>query len=140
MVEEETIQERLKALQEYVSELKKYQSLSSDHLKSNTGDLWKVEHGLQLSIECILDIGNHIIAEERLGSPKNYNEIIELLGEKGIIPSELASTMVGMAGFRNVLIHEYLKVDSNKVHENLQKGPAQFEQFIKAILQYLQKH
>lgn len=137
MVEKETILERIKSLEKYVVEIKKYQNLSPEQLKSDLGELWKVEHGLQLSIECILDIGNHIITEERLGTPQSYHEIVELLGAKRVIPTELANEMAGIAGFRNILIHEYLKVDPKKVYENLQKGPGQFERFIRAILEYL---
>jgi uncharacterized protein YutE (UPF0331/DUF86 family) len=137
MVDRETILERIKTLEKYLDELKKYQNLSQEQLKSDLGELWKVEHGLQLAIECILDIGNHVITEERLGTPQSYHEIVELLGEKRVIPAELANEMAGIAGFRNILIHEYLKVDAQKVHENLQKGPAQFERFIRAILEHL---
>ncbi len=137
MLDLETIKERLRALEEYVFEIKKYQHLTKEYLESNLGELWKVEHGLQLAIECVLDIGNHIIAEENLGSPKTYKEIIEILGDKKVIPSELAKEMKGIAGFRNILIHDYIKVDVNEVHRNLQEGPKQFEQFIKIIIKYI---
>jgi len=132
-----TIKERLKALEEYVGELKKYQHLTKEDIESNLGELWKIEHGLQLAIECVLDIGNHIIAEENLGSPKTYREIIVILGHKSVVPSELTKEMEGIAGFRNILIHEYVKVDVNEVYRNLQKGPKQFEEFIKAIMKYI---
>jgi len=42
-----------------------------------------------------------------------------------------------MASFRNILVHEYAKINSKKVYENLQKAPDQFKAFIKEILEYI---
>lgn len=136
MVDIELVQEKLRALEEYIRELETYQCLSREKLESSKKDLWAVEHGLQLAIECILDIGNHIIADERLGNPTSYREIVEILGRSGVISPELTSALRGMAGFRNILIHEYLKVDINQVHRSLQEGPPQFKKFVREILDY----
>lgn len=137
MVDEEVIRERLKALDQYSTELRKYQDLTLKELMSELGELWKIEHGLQLVAECILDIGNHIITEYRLGHPKVYRDIIQLLGDNKVIPSKFAQEMEGIAGFRNILIHEYMKVDISKVYQYLQKGPDQFEKFAQHIYEYL---
>lgn len=134
----ELVREKLKALEEYVSELEKCQNLTVEQLKSSKRDLWAVAHGLQISIECILDIGNHIIADDKLGNPTNYREIIEILGREGVIPLEFGKELKDMPGFRNILIHEYLKVDVEKVHQNLQKAPTQFQKFIGFINHYIE--
>jgi uncharacterized protein YutE (UPF0331/DUF86 family) len=96
-----------------------------------------VEHGLQLAIECILDIGNHLVAGEQLGSPQSYREIIEPLGARGILPHDFVARMRGMPGFRNILVHDYLAVDTSIVWDMLQGGPAQFNEFIRHIAAHL---
>jgi uncharacterized protein YutE (UPF0331/DUF86 family) len=89
-----------------------------------------VEHGLQLAIECVLDIGNHLVASEQLGSPQSDREVIELLGQRGVLPPAFVDQVRGMPGFHNILLHDYLTVDTAVVWELLQRGPAQFREFI----------
>ena len=98
---------------------------------------WMVEHGLQLAIECILDIGNHLVAGEQLGSPQSYREVIDLLGQRGILPAEFVGRVQGMPGFRNILVHDYLAVDIGVVWDMLQRGPSQFREFIRYVTAHL---
>jgi len=135
----ELVNERLKILEENLIELEKYQALSLEQLKLNKKNLWAAEHGLQISIESILDIGNHIIANDRLGNPASYREIIEILGQKEVLPSSFAKELYKMPGFRNILIHEYIRVNAAEVFGNLKKAPAQFKKFIGFISIYLHK-
>jgi len=44
-----------------------------------------------------------------------------------------------MAGFRNVVVHEYLTVDPDRVYYTLQVGLADLEQFIEHILEFLRR-
>lgn len=137
MVAREIVLEKLAALEEYVAELQKFGEITETELAKDLGERWKVEHGLLVSIECILDIGSHIISDERLGRPQTYQEIIDILSAKKVIPAELAGSMSGMTGFRNMLIHEYGKIDIRRVRENLIEAPAQFSAFIRAITEYV---
>lgn len=70
-----------------------------------------VERNFQVAIECILDIGNHLIAEKGFESPEDSEDIIRILGEEGVIPQAFAEQTKGIAGFRNILVHEYTGVD-----------------------------
>jgi uncharacterized protein YutE (UPF0331/DUF86 family) len=70
-----------------------------------------VEHTLQLAIQAALDLASHIVSDERLGEPETYSELFSLLAQRGYISEELAPRMRQMAGFRNLLVHGYAKVD-----------------------------
>ena len=43
---------------------------------------------LQVSIEAMIDIGNHVVAKNHLGTPKTYRETFELLTENNILPKK----------------------------------------------------
>lgn len=45
----------------------------------------------------------------------DYTDIIDKLGERNVIPSEFAKNIRGMAGLRNILIHEYTYIDLRKI-------------------------
>lgn len=99
-----------------------------------------VLHGLQLSIQSVMDVGNHILATVGENQIEDYVDIIDKLGERNIIPSEFAQAIRGMAGLRNILIHEYTRIDLNKIYELLQNRLRDFYNFIKYINQFIKKN
>jgi uncharacterized protein YutE (UPF0331/DUF86 family) len=66
---------------------------------------------LQRAVEQSIDLANSVVREKKLGLPKTSRESFRLLAENGIIPERLASTLERMVGFRNVLVHQYQKLD-----------------------------
>ena len=138
MIDREAICRRLHALEAYTSELERLAAtLSRSAFDSTLSTQWTVEHGLQLAIECVLDVGNHLVAAEQLGSPQSYREVIELLGQRNLLPSDFINRVRGMPGFRNILVHDYLAVDIGVVWDMLQRGPAQFREFIRHVAEHL---
>ncbi len=134
------IQERVKALMDTVSRLKNLQSLSLEALQGDTRNLWAVERGLQIAAEALFDIGNHILAGQFHAVPKNYEEIIHLLAQRGVMTPALAARLKGLGGFRNILVHDYLEVDVPIVYNRLHKGLADFEEFSRQILAWLDQN
>jgi len=61
------------------------------------------------------------------------------LSEKEIISSEDAEKLVKMAGFRNILIHEYRDILIEKVYDILQNRLSDFYEFAQSILKYLER-
>jgi uncharacterized protein YutE (UPF0331/DUF86 family) len=55
--------------------------------------------------------------------PRDYYESILRLGELGVLPAELARTLAPLAGFRNLLVHEYAGIDWDQVYANLARLP-----------------
>jgi uncharacterized protein YutE (UPF0331/DUF86 family) len=134
------ILERLKALAETISRLKQLQQLSIDELKKDFRNYWSVERGFQIAAEALFDIGNHILAGHFHAAPKDYEEIIQLLGDREVIAPELKDQLKGLGGFRNILVHDYLDVDPTVVFDRLQSGLTDFEEFARQILSWMDKN
>lgn len=66
---------------------------------------------LQRAAELCIDIANHLVRKHKLGLPQESRESFSILQEAGLIDAELAARLKGMVGFRNVLVHEYRKLD-----------------------------
>ena len=49
--------------------------------------------------------------------PKESKESFRILAKEKIIPEKLAANLEKMVGFRNVLVHEYQKLDINLMVE-----------------------
>jgi uncharacterized protein YutE (UPF0331/DUF86 family) len=116
LVREELITARLERLRDYLRTLKTIQKYDIERFKNDVFVRATTERYLHLSIECLLDIGNHIISDEGFRKPDTYAEIFEILVENKVISKKIFQELEGMTAFRNVLVHDYLRIDADKVH------------------------
>jgi uncharacterized protein YutE (UPF0331/DUF86 family) len=126
-------------LREYQRFLKKLQITSIEDLKRDFKARGAVERYLQVSIECIVDIGNEIISSLQLQRPERYRDIPYILAEAKIIPKIFAEKIASMIGFRNLLVHDYASINLNMVYELLKTKLPDFEAFTKYIAKWLEK-
>ncbi len=70
-----------------------------------------VAMNLQRIAELTIDIANHLIKVRKLGLPRDSRESFSLLEQAGLIDTEMMRKLQGMVGFRNILVHEYQKMD-----------------------------
>jgi len=88
-----------------------------------------------LAIQCILNIANHVVADLKLRLPADNADLFGLLADNKISPHWRKLT--SMAGFRNILVHEYLEIDRRKVYAVLKRDLGDFEKFIRAVSRLL---
>lgn len=138
-IEKSLITTKLSKLRQYQRFLKELQATSIEDFTSDFKIRGAVERYLQVSIECIVDIGNEIISSLQLQRPERYRDIPYILAEAKIIPKTFAETIASMIGFRNLLVHDYASINLNLVHEFLQTKLPDFEDFTKYIAKWLEK-
>lgn len=133
----EAVRERLLRLEEVISRLEELDRLDRHALRTNFRDAWAAERGLQLGAEIVFDIGNHILSACFGVSAQDYEDIITQLAARGVIDGSLRDRLKGLGGFRNVLVHGYLRVDPDRVAEHLAAAPSRFSDFAGAIREWL---
>lgn len=133
------IKARLKKLDGYQKSLLRFKDIKLDKYLQDDDIQTIVERKLQLSIQTCIDITNYIIARERLNIPDEEENIFIVLAQEGIIDHDLGQRMRGMVNFRNILIHEYLEIDNELVNRHLTRNLTDFDQFAKAIINYLEE-
>jgi uncharacterized protein YutE (UPF0331/DUF86 family) len=92
-----------------------------------------VEHTLQLAIQAALDVGSHIVSDERLGEPETSRDVFRLLARAGFVPANLLGRLEQMAGFRNVVVHLYQDVDLAIVRDVVENHVGDLVEFVEAI-------
>lgn len=92
-----------------------------------------VEHTLQLAIQAALDVGSHVVSDERLGEPETSRDVFRLLGRAGVLPVELSGRLELMAGFRNVVVHMYGDVNLAIVRDVVENHLGDLLEFVAAI-------
>jgi len=132
----ELIEQHIQKMEEALAHLAKYQQISYQEFEKDLSLVWIVEKGLEILIQNLLDIGAHLLASEIKNDWDDYVEVIIKLGKHGVVPMEFADQIKRMAGLRNILIHEYLRVDLKKLFTYLKEGLEDFVRFIKYIREY----
>ncbi len=133
------IHSKLEDLEKYANLLKGYREQGRERLESDLTLRGAVERYLQVSIECVLEIGEMIISKESWRKPETYREVIEILGEKNVLPARFAGRFSRIAGLRNILVHRYAAVDLDELYHHLQENIGDFDEFAKHIAKYLVK-
>lgn len=133
----EKIYSRIENLKSYVKILEGLQNITLEELEKEPIKKGALERYLQLSIEACVDIAEMIISDQRLTTPQTATESIEILGNEGILESAFSKEFAKAVGFRNILIHDYVKIDYQIVLANLKNNLSDFHRFIKEILEFL---
>lgn len=120
MVRDGGILAHLRELDAAVSDWERYQSITLDVLRTDRDKQNMVLHALLVSIQASIDIANHLIATSSSRRPETYRESFAILSDEGLIPEDLAIQLSDLAGFRNVLVHLYCRLDLDEVFVVLQ--------------------
>lgn len=109
--------ERLKLLEENINELMTLKNkFTLEEVRTDKTKEWALRYGLLETIQTVIDISCHLVSKYNLGNPASYSECIELLQKFSYIDKELTTRLVGMVGLRNLLIHEYMIIEVNKLY------------------------
>ena len=138
MVNPEIINERLRIMDENIILLEELKSVPFEKFSKDQKTFKLALYSIQICIQSLLDICHHIIVDNNLRKPATSQEAIQIISENNIIPAEFAGSILPMAGLRNLLIHEYVKVDLDKIYQYLQKLD-DFRTFQRHIIKFLEK-
>lgn len=131
--------EKLQKLDEYLRYLKDIQKTNKNSFLADYHFFGLAERFLQLSIEILLDVGKMIITVKNLKKPEDNQDLFSVLHDSDVISESLTAKLVGVANFRNILVHDYEKIDREIVYEKLQNNLDDFENFKKEIIRYINK-
>ena len=139
MGEDEAILERLLLLRDEVAYLKHERDALHTFLEYQDNKRLRkaVERSLQVAVEACLDIGRRLIVLEGFRYPDNNQDVFRVLAE-GVVPADLLPTLLEMARFRNLIVHDYARIDDAKVYSILKKRLGDFGTFAEVVRAYLE--
>lgn len=130
------VKARIRKIEKCVAELREIKKIPERTFLESRSVRAATERLLQVAIQSLLDIGSHLIAERGFREAESYADIIDILGEAKVIPKAFAGRIRGMAGLRNILVHDYLEVDPKELRRHLGRI-GDFERFCRHVIAYL---
>lgn len=96
-----------------------------------------VSFNLHLAVENCIDIAAHIISENGWGVPGSASEMFYLLRDRGILDPELTEGMIKAVGLRNLIVHEYGKIDLKMLFATVRNDLTDLESYLAQIFRRL---
>jgi len=127
------IENKISYLKKYLSILKSYKRYSREQIEKNVDIKGMVERYLYLAAQTTIDLAEATLSLNNLRKPTTFSETFTILEETKIIDRSLAEKMVRMAGFRNILAHDYAEINYDIVYDVLQNRLSEIEEFIRQI-------
>lgn len=135
MLKKNRIRDKLRELQEYYEELSELKEEDFSNLKTRRA----CEKSFELCAETIIDICNLFISGLNFGMPEDNRDSIRKLIERKIIPKQLGENLMLLVGFRNLLVHRYGEIDSDKELTFFTEDIDDILNFISSIEDYLER-
>lgn len=136
VVNVDVLMTRLNKLKEYIGFLDSIKKYSEVEYVKDPFIYGSSERFLHLAIECAIDIGNHIISDMRYRKPETNRDVFEILYENEIISLKLKESLGDMASFRNILVHDYVKIDRGMVYKIITGDLKDIKLYMKEIVGY----
>ncbi len=138
MVDREVFARRLAKLEDLLRKLRTIAATDREVYLEDEGLQAQAERWTHLAVECSLDLAQHLIADRGWKTPATNREAFETLRREEALPPELAIAMEGWARLRNVLVHLYLEVDHERLHEILSSELDDLEAYARALVTMLE--
>lgn len=135
MTDADLLAKKLAGIETHLRELRSQANL--DRLHEDVKEERFVTHTLQLAVQAALDAASHIVSDDRLGEPQTNEELFTLLERNGWIAPGLATELRSMARFRNLLVHDYARIDLEKVEDIVRNRLGDLEALVEAVRERL---
>ena len=137
MVDKERLAKCIRDLEEYLVRLGQLQQYPREEFLSD----WRIhelaDRQLHLALETYLTVGEILISECGWRKPDTYADIPRILHENKVIGGQLKDQLVTLARLRNVLVHDYLSLDHERVYQHVHADVGIVREFIDAVREFV---
>ena len=131
------IEAKISHIQKYLKLLERYRKFPQKEIEQNPDLRGAAERYLYLAVQATLDLGEAIISFKEFRRPGAYTDVFYILEEERFISADLSEKLVNMTKFRNVIAHDYEKVDFGIVYDALKNRLMDIEEFTKSVKEKL---
>jgi len=138
--DKEIMQEKLSALQSYYRELTELQHITYEEYCSSNLYRRTVERLLQLIVETATDTNNMVLKMLGKETPTDYYSSFIKMAECNVFPMEFALEIAPSTGMRNIIVHEYQKIDDRLVHASIRETLQYYLRYLEYLDNFLEKN
>lgn len=126
----QVIENKKSAILKYLGILERYKKYSQEEIEHDVDLRGALERYLYLAIQATIDLAEAVISYKGLRKPTTMAEAFYILGEQGIIAPELSKALAKMVGLKNIMAHDYERIDYGIVLDVLHTKLSDIERFL----------
>jgi len=134
MVDKDIIQRKLSVMDSRLQNLETLKLLERQEFLASFQAVDAAKYNLQVCIEALIDVSNHVVARERWGIPSTSAEAVKLIVQHGVLGKDKESSLVQMVKFCNRIVHLYQDVDDSEIYRILQENLVDIKGFMQAMI------
>jgi len=127
------IENKISAVKKYLKILEEYKKYSVKKLETDINLRGAAERYLYLAVQATIDLADAYIAYKKFRKPSTLSESFHILNEEKIINNDLTEKMVKMTVLRNIIAHDYEKINYEIIVDILQNRLTDIEKFLKKV-------
>ena len=143
MIRKDFIKRKISLIQDDLVKLSSLSGYSFEEIASDPVKQAAVERFLERIINRAIDINQHLIrelADKTVSPPEDYKETFSALSDFGVCPEKFSQEISKSVGTRNMLTHEYDKIDQSLIYNSIDDCLRDYHQYCGYILKFLEKN
>ena len=137
MVDKDLILAKAGSVKSHLNRVLEKRNVDLDNFIKDIDRQESILFNIQTAVQNCIDIAAHIISEESFGVPGSTTEMLYILEKNGYLDNDLTQKMVKAVGFRNLIVHEYGKIELEQVYEIAQNDINDLNEYLRAIIKKL---
>ena len=137
-IDKEFLRQKISQAEKYLEELKSFLKLSDPEISGDLKNRYALERVFLLLVEEMIDINNHLLKSFDV-AVNDLRSSFGLLGEQGILNKEFAAKISLLTGVRNILVHQYEKINLELFLKNLRGNLDDFEKYFSSVINFISK-
>ena len=120
MVRRDIVERKLCQIEKSLTKINSFRSLSYAEFVGHPVARDVVEYNLFIIINCMIDIVNHLVADDGLGEIDLLSDGFRILADHGYWSKEQTVLYTKMVAFRNMIAHQYADISAEVVYDIFQ--------------------
>ena len=137
MVDKDLILAKAGSVKSHLNRILEKRNVDLDNFIKDIDRQESILFNIQTAVQNCIDIAAHIISEESFGVSGSTTEMLYILEKNGYLDNDLTQKMVKAVGFRNLIVHEYGKIELEQVYAIAQDDINDLNEYLKAIIKKL---
>ncbi len=131
------IERKLQEITKQLKYLKELVKISEKTFLSDDVQMYFAERVVQRMVDAAIDINMHVASDKKWETPDSYFNSFLALADLKIYSREFAESIAPSAKLRNIIVHEYLKLNIKKFKESLDCALRDYPKYVKHVQKFL---
>ena len=132
----DVLHQKIDSLRNCIERIESKKPFSAEDLRVNFDLQDIISINLERAVQTCVDIAAHLLAEKNGPSPTTMADSFIYLAQEKVISENISKSLVKSVGLRNLLVHEYSKIDWDIVASVANEHLDTFRDFSKEILEF----